>query len=206
MSYLWKQFQDTGSIEEKPGKGRPRPTMAREDRHLPITARRNGGATASELSRYSYAAIGTRVSRVTGLKKTLREGCLPEEMILNTDSRRTFTWREPGTRYLSSNVHEIDNYGGGLMVWTGMFDGRTSLNVFERGSVTDVVYREERGYSPYGLASQVSRPQLYRIGLERSREGNCNSQPLSENHPGNENNVAERVDPIVTRTYKTALF
>ncbi|GFW08279.1 HTH_Tnp_Tc3_2 domain-containing protein [Trichonephila clavipes] len=36
---------------------------------------------------------------------------------LNTDSRRTFTWREPGTRYLPSNIHEIDNYGGvGLMV------------------------------------------------------------------------------------------
>ncbi|GFS86695.1 DDE_3 domain-containing protein [Trichonephila clavipes] len=34
---LWKQFQDTGSIENKPGKGRPRATMAREDRHLSIT-------------------------------------------------------------------------------------------------------------------------------------------------------------------------
>ncbi|GBM82476.1 hypothetical protein AVEN_227009-1 [Araneus ventricosus] len=44
---------------------------------------------------------------------------------LNTDSRRTFIWREPGTRYLPSNVLEIDNYGGGgLMVWEGiMLDG-----------------------------------------------------------------------------------
>ncbi|GFV69479.1 transposable element Tcb2 transposase [Trichonephila clavipes] len=32
---------------------------------------------------------------------------------LNTDSRRTFILREPGTRYLPSNVCEIDNYGGG---------------------------------------------------------------------------------------------
>ncbi|GFV50209.1 HTH_Tnp_Tc3_2 domain-containing protein [Trichonephila clavipes] len=37
---------------------------------------------------------------------------------LNTDSFRTFIWRKPGTRCLLSNVHEIDNYGGGgLMVW-----------------------------------------------------------------------------------------
>ncbi|GBN40899.1 hypothetical protein AVEN_50297-1 [Araneus ventricosus] len=33
---------------------------------------------------------------------------------LNTDSRRTFIWREPGTRYLPSNVREIDHYGRGV--------------------------------------------------------------------------------------------
>ncbi|GBN48829.1 Transposable element Tc1 transposase [Araneus ventricosus] len=64
---------------------------------------------------------------------------------LNTDSRRTFIWREPGTRYLPSNVCEIDHYGGGaLMVWAGiMLDGRTPLHVFERGTVTGVRYRDE---------------------------------------------------------------
>ncbi|GBM10610.1 Transposable element Tc1 transposase [Araneus ventricosus] len=64
---------------------------------------------------------------------------------LNTDSRRTFIWREPGTRYLPSNVREIDHYGGGgLMVWASiMSDGRTPLHVFERGTVTDVRYRDE---------------------------------------------------------------
>ncbi|GFT52907.1 HTH_Tnp_Tc3_2 domain-containing protein [Trichonephila clavipes] len=30
----------------------------------------------------------------------------------NTDYRRKFIWREPGTRYLPFNVREIDNYGG----------------------------------------------------------------------------------------------
>ncbi|GBN53458.1 hypothetical protein AVEN_38562-1 [Araneus ventricosus] len=64
---------------------------------------------------------------------------------LNTDSRRTFIWREPGTRYLPSNVREIDHYGGGgLMVWAGiMLDGRTPLHVFERGTVTGSRYRDE---------------------------------------------------------------
>ncbi|GBM70274.1 hypothetical protein AVEN_63921-1 [Araneus ventricosus] len=64
---------------------------------------------------------------------------------LNTDSCRTFIWREPGTRYLPSNVCEIDHYGGGgLMVWAGiMLDGQTPLHVFERGTVTGVRYRDE---------------------------------------------------------------
>ncbi|GBM52115.1 Transposable element Tcb2 transposase [Araneus ventricosus] len=64
---------------------------------------------------------------------------------LNTDSRRTFIWREPGTRYLHSNVREIDHYGGGgLMVWAGiMLDGRTPLHVIKRGTVTGVSYRDE---------------------------------------------------------------
>ncbi|GFY06019.1 HTH_Tnp_Tc3_2 domain-containing protein [Trichonephila clavipes] len=119
---LWKQFQDT---KRKPGQGRPRATMAREDPHLSIIERRNRGATASQLSRYLYAATGTRISRMTDSKRLQKRG------LLNTDSRRTFIWREPVTRYLLSNVHEIDNYGGGgLMVWTGiMLDGRAPLHV-----------------------------------------------------------------------------
>ncbi|GFY26357.1 transposable element Tcb2 transposase [Trichonephila clavipes] len=50
---------------------------------------------------------------------------------LITDSRCTFIWREPETRYLLSYVREIDNYGGGgLIVWEGiMLDGRTPLRV-----------------------------------------------------------------------------
>ncbi|GFX18083.1 HTH_Tnp_Tc3_2 domain-containing protein [Trichonephila clavipes] len=56
MCYLWKQFQDTGSIEKKPGQGRLRASAAREDRHLSIIARRNRGATVFQFSRYLYAA------------------------------------------------------------------------------------------------------------------------------------------------------
>ncbi|GFY08762.1 transposable element Tcb2 transposase [Trichonephila clavipes] len=64
---------------------------------------------------------------------------------LNTDSCHMFIWREPGTRYLPSNVLKIDNYGGGgLMVWEGiMLGGRTLLHVFKRGSATGVMCRNE---------------------------------------------------------------
>ncbi|GFX91314.1 transposable element Tcb2 transposase [Trichonephila clavipes] len=73
-----------------------------------------------------------------------------ERIGLNTDSLRTFKWREPGIHHLSSNVHEIDNYAGrGLMVWPGiMFDFCTPVLVSERGSVTGVRHRNE-GLKPY---------------------------------------------------------
>ncbi|GBM94229.1 Transposable element Tcb2 transposase [Araneus ventricosus] len=180
-----RKFQDTGSIERKPGQGRPRATTATEDRYLFIIARRNRGATASQLSRDLYAATETHVSRVTVSKRLHETGlfarrpavCVPltstnrrvrlawyrehrdwsmdqwatvlftdeSRFSLNTDSRRTFIWREPGTRYLPSNVREIDHYGGGgLMVWAGiMLDGRTPSHLFERGTVTGVRYRDE---------------------------------------------------------------
>ncbi|GBN18658.1 hypothetical protein AVEN_173768-1 [Araneus ventricosus] len=172
-------------FSSKPGRGRPRATTATEDRYLSITARRNRGATGSQLSRDLYAATGTRVSRVTVSKRLYETGlfarrpavCVPltftnrkarlawcrehrdcimdqwatilftdeSRFNLNTDSRRTFIWRELGTRYLPSNVREINHYGGGgLMVWAGiMLDDRTPLHVFERGTVTSVRYRDE---------------------------------------------------------------
>ncbi|GBN15901.1 hypothetical protein AVEN_88534-1, partial [Araneus ventricosus] len=179
---LWKQFQDTGSIERKPGEGLPRAT---EDCYLSIIARRNRGATASQLSRDLHATTGTRALRMTVSKRLHETGlftrrpavCVPltstnrrvrlegcrehrdwsmdqwatvlftdeSRFSLNTDSGRTFIWREPRTRYLPSNVREIDHYGGeGLMVWAGiMLDGQISLHIFERGTVTGVRYRDE---------------------------------------------------------------
>ncbi|GBN43219.1 Transposable element Tcb2 transposase [Araneus ventricosus] len=154
---LWKQFQDTGSIERKPGQGHPRATTATEDRYLSIIARLNG-------------VLQLLISPVTCLQpqETVYQGRVrlawcrehrdwsvdqwatvlftdESRFSLNTDSRRTFIWREPRTRYLPSNVREIDHYGGGgLMVWAGiMLDGRTPLHVFERGTVTGVRYRDE---------------------------------------------------------------
>ncbi|GBM02765.1 hypothetical protein AVEN_40831-1 [Araneus ventricosus] len=95
---LWKQFQDTGSIERKPGQCRPRATTATEDRYLSIIARRNRGATASQLSCDLYAATGTRVSGVTvskrlhetGLFARRRAVCVP---LTSTNRRVRLAWR-----------------------------------------------------------------------------------------------------------------
>ncbi|GFW84927.1 transposable element Tc1 transposase [Trichonephila clavipes] len=74
---------------------------------------------------------------------------------------------------LYTNVHEIDNYGGGsLKVWADiMLDDHTPVNVLERGSVTGVRYRDE-------VLESYFHHQSYRSCLGRSVEGNCNSLPL----------------------------
>ncbi|GBN69496.1 hypothetical protein AVEN_247424-1 [Araneus ventricosus] len=89
--------KDTGSIERKPGQGRARATTAAEDRYLSIIARRNRGATASQLSRDLYAATGTRVSRVIASKRLHETGlfarrsaiCVP---LTSTNRRVRLTW------------------------------------------------------------------------------------------------------------------
>ncbi|GBO40383.1 hypothetical protein AVEN_212963-1 [Araneus ventricosus] len=94
---LWKQFQDTGSIERKPRQGRPRATTSTEDRYLSIIARRNRAATASQLSRDLCAATGTRVSRVTVSKRLHETGlfarrpavCVP---LTSTNRRVRLAW------------------------------------------------------------------------------------------------------------------
>ncbi|GBL72074.1 hypothetical protein AVEN_115086-1 [Araneus ventricosus] len=94
---LGKQFQDTGSIDRKPRQGHPRATTATEDRYLSIIARRNRGATASQLFRDLYAATGTRVSRVTVSKRLHDTGlfarrpavCVP---LTSTNRRVRLAW------------------------------------------------------------------------------------------------------------------
>ncbi|UYV77104.1 hypothetical protein LAZ67_14003317, partial [Cordylochernes scorpioides] len=64
---------------------------------------------------------------------------------LNTDSRRVFIWREPGTRYHPSNIREIDSFrGGSLLVWAGISSSRrTPLHIFSGGTLTAQRYRDE---------------------------------------------------------------
>ncbi|UYV82660.1 hypothetical protein LAZ67_22000421 [Cordylochernes scorpioides] len=69
---------------------------------------------------------------------------------LNTDSRRVFIWREPGTRYHPSNIREIDSFrGGSLLVWAGISSSRrTPLHIFSGGTLTAQRYRDEI-HEPY---------------------------------------------------------
>ncbi|UYV65322.1 hypothetical protein LAZ67_3003937 [Cordylochernes scorpioides] len=64
---------------------------------------------------------------------------------LNTDYRRVFIWREPGTRYHLSNIREINSFrGGSLLVWAGISSSRrTPLHIFSGGTLTAQRYRDE---------------------------------------------------------------
>ncbi|UYV71819.1 FBXL16, partial [Cordylochernes scorpioides] len=78
---------------------------------------------------------------------------------LNTDFRRVFIWREPGTRYHPSNIREIDSFrGGGLLVWAGISSSRrTPLHIFSGGTLTAQRYRDE-------ILEPYLRPYRYQIG------------------------------------------
>ncbi|UYV73961.1 hypothetical protein LAZ67_11001607 [Cordylochernes scorpioides] len=78
---------------------------------------------------------------------------------LNTDSRRVFIWREPGTRYHPSNIWEIDSFrGGSLLVWAGISSSRrTPLHIFSGGTLTAQRYRDE-------ILEPYLRPYIDQIG------------------------------------------
>ncbi|UYV78224.1 GGPS1 [Cordylochernes scorpioides] len=158
VSKIWKQFIETGTIKRKEGSGRKRKTATSEDRYLVVTAKRHREMTAIQLSNGLPSATGTRVSRQTVYRR-LHEGALyarrpmwanvlfsdESRFSLNTDSRRDFIWREPGTRYHPSNIREIDSFrGGSLLVWAGISSSRrTPLHIFSRGTLTAQRYRDE---------------------------------------------------------------
>ncbi|GFU86179.1 transposable element Tcb1 transposase [Trichonephila clavipes] len=62
---------------------------------------------------------------------------------LQSDSRRTFIWRAPGTRYHQENTIERHRYGGaGWLVWGGIIlHSRTDLHV-QSVTMTGHIYRD----------------------------------------------------------------
>ncbi|GFX18340.1 transposable element Tc1 transposase [Trichonephila clavipes] len=130
------------------------------------------------------------------------------------ESRRTFIWREPRTRYLSSNVHEIYNFGGGdFSVWAGiMLDDRTHLHAFERSSVTAARYKDEVLELYVRFQSEDIRCMDWPARspdfnpIEHVWGAQLQLEKPSENHPGKESSVANRVGPIATRTDKMPYF
>ncbi|GBL82965.1 Transposable element Tc1 transposase [Araneus ventricosus] len=62
---------------------------------------------------------------------------------LQSDSRRTFIWKAPGTRYHQENIIERHRYGGAVwLVWGGIILGsRTDLHV-QSVTMTGHIYRD----------------------------------------------------------------
>ncbi|GBO35591.1 Transposable element Tcb2 transposase, partial [Araneus ventricosus] len=162
ISRLWQRFQDDGNVRICYSTGRTRVTTPNEDRYLAVTAKRNRRSTASDLSRQLSSATGTTVSRQTVYRRLGHIGLYarrpalwtPQQwscvmfsdvsrFSLQSDSRRTFIWRAPGTRYHQENTLERHRYGSaGWLVWGGIILGsRTDMHV-QSVTMTGHIYRD----------------------------------------------------------------
>ncbi|GFY04506.1 plasma membrane calcium-transporting ATPase 4 [Trichonephila clavipes] len=97
ISRLWQRFQDDGNVSRCYSTGRPRVTMPNEDGYLAVTAKRNRGSTASDLSRQLSSATGRTVSRQTVYRRLGHIGlyaCRPVRCVplTATHCRLPLTW------------------------------------------------------------------------------------------------------------------
>ncbi|KFM75371.1 Transposable element Tcb1 transposase, partial [Stegodyphus mimosarum] len=62
---------------------------------------------------------------------------------LQSDCRRTFIWRAPGTRYHQENIIERHCYGGAeVLVWSGIILGSRTDMYVQIGTMTSQIYRD----------------------------------------------------------------
>ncbi|KFM74705.1 Transposable element Tcb1 transposase, partial [Stegodyphus mimosarum] len=155
ISRLWQRFQDDGHVSRRYTIGRPRVTTPNEA-NLAVTAKRNRRSTASDLSRQTcqmrpltatHCRLRLAWSREHALRTPQQWACLmfsgESRFSSQSDSRRTFIWRAPGSRYHQENIIEGHRYGGaGVLVWSGIILGsRTDLHV-QIGTMTSQIYRD----------------------------------------------------------------
>ncbi|GBN00952.1 hypothetical protein AVEN_207334-1 [Araneus ventricosus] len=123
----------------------------------PVEIRHSGGsakdcqplrlAPMTDICRYAQEGIEPQLRLNSDPPLLLPpEGCCQRQPFsLQSDSRRYLIWRESGTLYHPSNVHERDAYGAGsVCIWDGIsLGGRTDLHVFPRGTVNAQAYRDD---------------------------------------------------------------
>ncbi|KFM59549.1 Transposable element Tcb1 transposase, partial [Stegodyphus mimosarum] len=124
ISRLWQRFHNDGNI----GLYARRPV-----RCVPLTA--------------THCRLRLGWSREHALWTSQQWACVmfsdESRFSLQSDSRRTFIWRAPGTRYQQENITDQHRYGGaGVLVWGGLILGsRTDLHV-HIGTMTSQIYRD----------------------------------------------------------------
>ncbi|GFW72854.1 transposable element Tcb1 transposase [Trichonephila clavipes] len=127
ISRLWKRFQDDAT-----GTTVSRQIVYRRLGHISLYARRPVRCVPFTAT---HCRLRLTWSREHALWTPQQWSCVmsseESRFSLQSDSRRTLTWRAPGTRYLQENTIERHRYGGvGWLVWGGIILGsRTDLHV-----------------------------------------------------------------------------
>ncbi|KFM66004.1 Transposable element Tcb1 transposase, partial [Stegodyphus mimosarum] len=131
ISRLWQRFQDDGNTVYR-RLGQIGQYARRSVRRVPLTA--------------AHCRLRLAWSREHALWTPQQWASVmfsdESRFSLQSDSRRTFIWRAPGTRYNQENIIERHRYGGaGVLVWSGFILGsRTDLHV-QIGTMTSQIYR-----------------------------------------------------------------
>ncbi|GFV88000.1 transposable element Tcb2 transposase [Trichonephila clavipes] len=83
---------------------------------------------------------------------------------LESDTRRIFIWREPGTRFHLRQMREKDTYGScSVCVWGGKsLGGCTDLEIFPRRNVNSRTYREVKGTQSFLLPGRIHKLAISR--------------------------------------------
>ncbi|GFU59972.1 transposable element Tcb1 transposase [Trichonephila clavipes] len=140
---FWQRFQNDGNVTRYCSTGHPRDTTPNEDRYLAVTGKKKQTEhSIRPVSSALSSGSGTTVSGQT-VYTTLRAHWSICSFILQSYSRRTLTWRVPGTRYHQENTIERHRYGGaGWLVWGGIIlRSRIDLHI-QRVTMTGHIYRD----------------------------------------------------------------
>ncbi|GFS86210.1 transposable element Tcb2 transposase [Trichonephila clavipes] len=133
----------------KPGRGRRRATMPKEDRYLVLTAQRHRNRNATLLQQHLRSATGTTVSTQTVRNRLYGVGLYARQPMsrfsVHPGNRCIFILRDRGSRNNPAFVHESVRFGGGgVLVYGGIsIDGRTNLYIIRDGPLTARRYRDE---------------------------------------------------------------
>ncbi|GFX97609.1 transposable element Tcb2 transposase [Trichonephila clavipes] len=133
----------------KPGQGRRRATMPKEDRYLVLTTRRHRNMNATLLQQHLRSATGTTVSTQTVRNRLYGVGLYARRPMsrfsVHPDNRCIFILRDRGSRNNPAFVHESVRFGGGGVLVNGgiSIDGRTDLYIIRDGPLTARRYRDE---------------------------------------------------------------
>ncbi|GFW63189.1 transposable element Tcb2 transposase [Trichonephila clavipes] len=146
-SEAWRVVGRDWKCRPKPGQGRRRATMPKEDRYLVLTARREREREREtpKYERYSSPTTPSLGYWHHGFNSDCPKPALWCRSVCSPTDGCIFILRDRGSRKNPAFVHESVIFGGGgVLVYGGIFiDGRTDLYIIRDGPLTARRYRDE---------------------------------------------------------------
>ncbi|GFV36613.1 transposable element Tcb2 transposase [Trichonephila clavipes] len=162
VHHLWNQYQTKASASRRHVPGRPGAITPAGDHFIALSALRRrisvpqlvaGHLVARPVvcvpfnRRQRSSHLSWAREHVSWTRQQWASVLFTDEsrFTLESDSGHLLIWRERGTKYHQSKPVERHSYrNGGIMVWAWISPGgHTDLHVFQGGTLTGVIYRDE---------------------------------------------------------------